>query len=488
MGNSVKNSIYWNTLLRIPIKIIGFVLSIYVARLLNPTDFGIMAIVMMLIGYSNILTNFGLNGAIIQKSINDNETINSIFTVDFFISVVIASIFFSGSSYLAKFFNEQRCADVIEVMSLYFITSTFYGIAHAMLRRDMRFIALSSLESMSALFSSVLTLFLALWHFGYWSLALGQIIPQVLFTIVICFMAKWVPKIKYNHSLIKPAYDFGVWDFFKSQISYFIDHIDKILIAKFVGSYPLGIYDKSKSISVMPNQVVFMNINSVMFSSFSRSKTNIEDLRQYFRKSMIVISFISYPVFAGFILIAPYFVSTLLGEKWLDMVTPFQLISAGYLFKSFGGTLASFNVGVGNYKKHTMRLLISGLCFVTLCIVFIRYGVVGISLAFMIFSCFEFFLLSSLALKKIGLSFSRFSLYLFPSIIYTIIMSIVVFSLEKYYIFDQTLTNMFIIVVVGFLVYGLCFVLDKTKICADIKENIYDDAALILKKFSFNKI
>ena len=481
MAESIKSSLYWNVLLRIPVKFICFALSIYIARLLEPTDYGIMAIVMLAIGYANMITNFGLNGAIIQKTIHDKNTINSIFSFDLSISIIIAIVFFFGADGISQFFNEARSSDVIKLMSLYFITSSFLGVSHAVLRRDMNFLTLATLESMSSLSTSILTLVFALLGYGYWSLAYGQIIPQFIFTIIFCFKADWVPKIKYNHTKIKPIFDFGLWSFVRNQRNFLVNHIEIILIGKVVGSHDLGLYTKAKGIAVMPSEMIFMNMNSVLFSSFSQNREDKDMLWHYFSKSITLIGLLSFPISIGFILVAPYFVASLLGEKWIGMVSSLQFLSAGYLFKAFGGTLASFNIGVGSYKAHTLWLILSGLFFLIMCLALIDYGIVWISLAFFIYCILEFFLSLFLAVRVMNLKIIALLPIMIPLIFYTSVMGCVVYLLGLY-LHELTFVNMLIMVMVGVVSYLLTCFYGMSRSSEDVKYEIYNDALSVTKK------
>lgn len=461
--------------MRIPIKIICFIMSIIIARLLNPSDFGIMAIAMMTIGYANIISNLGLNQAIIHKAIVCRKTLNTILTTDVAISIILAICFFVGATYLAEFFREPRSVSVIRIMSLYFPVSSFYGIAHAILRRDMKYPVLASLETMQNLVTSVLTLVLALFQFGYWSLALGQIIPLILFTILFCVKAKWFPEICYKYSLIRPLFHFGIWNIVASQIGFVVGHIDKIFIAKTIGAFDLGLYDKSRSIAVMPSEAVLININSVMFSSFSRSKINNEELKRQFGKSMMLTCIISYPFYLGLIYIAQYFVIVLLGQKWEGMIVPFQIILAANLFKSFGGLLSSFNIGVGKYKEHTIRLLISGICFIYLCLIFIGRGIEGIAWAYFIYCVIEFALTLTIVISFLNISLIDVCKHIYTGTWASIVMGLCVNYLSSKAFVKLDLRNMIVLIVVGAGVYCTCLIIDRGEGWRRLKAEILSD-------------
>lgn len=482
MDISIKKNLYWNTLLRIPVKFLGFICSIIVARLLDPSDFGIMAIAMMAIGYANIITNFGLNEAIIQRSIYCAKTLSSILTIDLIISFILTVLFVCGATTLSDFFHERNAVHVIQVMSLYFLVSSFYGISHAILRRDMRFSTLAVLEISQSLAISSLTLILALLNFGYWSLAIGQIVPMLIFSVLFCVKARWKPQVSYTHKLVKPVFHFGLWNFLKSQINYFIVHIDKILIGRMIGSHALGLYDKAKNIAAMPSELVLININSVMFSSFSRSKNNIDELNKQFKKAMSLICVVSCPFYVGLILIAPYFVSTVLGKKWTSMVVPFQIILLGYIFKSFGGILASFNVGIGKYKAHTLRLFVAGFFFVVLCLLLVDRGIEGIAWAFTIFCFIEFYLSLSIAMIKFNINIFTIITYVYTGLWSSLVMFLGVYYLAFYILLKRNLINMILLIIAGIGCYILCLAADRGAVWKSLRREFVSDMKLMVSK------
>lgn len=482
MATSVKKNLYWNTLLRIPVRIICFFLSIFVARLLDPADFGIMAITMMCIGYANLVTNFGLNEAIIQQTITCKKTINSIFTVDIAISIFLAVIFAAGAGIIAGFFHEERSQTVIRVMSMVFVITSFSGIPTVLLRRDNNFKMLAWLEMSKSLATSVLTLLLAFFHFGYWALAYGQLVPLIVFTIVICVQTKWSPWISFQFKLLKPVIHFGWWSFLRTQTNFLVHHVEQIVVGRMLGSYSLGIYDKSKSIAVVPSESILMNINSVMFSSFSNNKYKEEVLRDHFARSICLISIISFPIYIGFILISPYFVSVLLGDKWFEMIIPLQIVLTGYLFKSFGGLLTSFNVAVGRYKNQALLTMVSGCVLTILCFWLVKYGIIGISIAFLVFCFVEFIFYIFLSFAALKLRWTSLFKFIFTGTWSSFVMFMVVKIVSIQYLSNHIVMNIIFIIIVGFIVYSFCIYVDRTEMSKDIKRNIFRDLKSLMKR------
>ncbi len=472
---STRSQLYWNTLLKIPTQVIALVISIIVARILVPNDFGIMGIAMMLIGYANLFTNFGFGEAIIQKGIRDNKTLNSIFTFNLTVSVVLALLFYTSAGYIAAFFKSVECENVIKVLSSYFVITSFSAVPYAVLRRDMNFKTLSLTELSSSILMSAITLVLALNNYGYWALALGQLIPTVLITSYVCYRVRWVPVITYSHSSMKYIIDFGVWNFLKTQLAFVSQHTDKFIVGRWLGTASLGLYDKALSIGEMPYNAITMNINGVMFSAFSKHNSDKLQLRDQFKKSLTLLSFINLPMYCGLLVVAPYIVHSLLGEKWDPMVVPFQIILVSCLFKTFSGMTASLNVSVGKYRNLTVRFFIAFVIFAASCFLLLRYDIAGIALSYLIFTVSQIILWMQLSLKSIDLSWKDALVSILPGAMASMFMLLITGFMTHVLFPQYTFANLVYAVVIGAFTYCLFVFLDNSKLTKEFKEGILKD-------------
>jgi len=451
------------------------VISILVARILAPRDYGIMGITMMTIGYANLMTNFGFNEAIIQKAIVSKKLINSIFTFDVIISVGFAAIFFFGAGYISRFFNSPECVYTIRVLSTLFLATTFRNMAESILKRDMRFKAIATMDVSRNILSAIVTLVLAMNHFQYWSLVYGQLVPIIIVTIAFCARAKWFPMITYSHHSMKRVYDFGLWNFLKGQFNFLIDHVDKMVIGRFLGPVSLGLYDKSMSIAVIPNDSLIMNINSVMFSSFSRNKECGTTLQQQFTKALTLLSIANFPMYTGLIAVAPYFVYGLLGEKWAPMIVPFQILLFGFLFKSFTGLVASLNVGIGRYRGHTLRLILCLLNFAVMCLVFVNFGLNGIAVSFVIFSFTVFIFTIPLGMSKTMMCWKDVMAAILPGVRGSLVMVSTVMVFSHCYATERSVVNLFILSGIGAVAYFVYLLVEWNESVREMRRVLVND-------------
>lgn len=456
-------------------QIFAFVISIIIARILSPKDFGIMAIVMMLIGYSNLLTSFGLGDAIVQKNIRDKITLNTIFSFSLGMSFILVVIFYLSSGFIAEMFDSPEVEAVVKMMSIVFILSSFTILPMAILRRDMDFKALSLFDMARVVIMSLTTLLLAVYEFSYWSLVYGQLVALFIITFALCVKVKWLPKLHYSNKSMKSVFHFGVWTFIRAQLIFVGQHVDRFIAGKWFGVTSLGFYDKAITLSRTPYDSITTNIDSVMYSSFSIAKNDKTTLQKQYGKSMLVISYINLPLYVGLFFVAPYFVWSLLGEKWEPLITPFQIVILGYLFISYTGLQTSFNVGIGKYKEITILLFISILILVAGCVALFEYNIVGIAIAFVIFGVTQYVLFINLSLKNIGISWLKIIVKVLPALLPTVLMAVVLMVATKTIFSEYTLMNMVYLIVIGAASFCMYVFMDKSDLAVELKNQIWND-------------
>lgn len=454
-----RSQMYWSTLLKIPTQAVAFILSIVVTRILMPGDYGIMGVAMMLIGFANLFTDFGFSSAIVQKQVRNKDTLQSIFTFNFAVSVVLAVVFSFSARLIAAFFKSPECENVVIVMSSYFVITSFSAVPRAILRRDLNFKALSLIDTASAVATSLITLALALAHYRYWALALGQLVPSIVSTIYVCALVRWTPVIAYRHSSMKHIIDFGFWNVLKTQLEFALGQIDKLLLGRYTGLVALGYYDKAISIATVPSGSFIASFNAVLFSSFSQRKDDRGDVQELFKKGLMTISVLSFPVYIGLFVVARYFVVGLFGTKWSPMTVPFQIIALSFFVKSLGGLLVSIDVALGRYKAYTVRYFLAGCFFVISCLLLVGYGTTGIAMAFFLFSLLSFVLGLQLAIRTIGMSWMDALGACWPATKATLCM-LVFTELLSFGLPAPTLLHLLGLSIAGAIVYTSCLAME----------------------------
>lgn len=454
IGAKTRSSLLWSTSLKIVYQVFRFAISIIIARILDPRDFGIMGIGTMIIMYADNISSLGFNRALVYKKDISEKHINSVFTLNLTISIFLTLLIILLSSRIAGFFDIVELSNVLLSLSCVFIISSFYQMPMTLMKRRLNFKVVALADLFRGIMQSLVTLILAFLNFGYWALVIGFIVSNIFGVIYIYTRVRWVPKIKYDHAAMKHIFNFGLWNFIRVQTIQINEHADKFIIAKFLGPVLLGFYEKAFSTVAMQKSSFTKQINSVMFSSFSRLQSETNDkIKKYLKKAITVTSLITFPINMGLIALGAHFVLVLLGDKWEPMITPLKIFAIAFVFNNLTGLCASLNIGTGNYVKQTVREGTCNILLICVCLFAVNYGIEYVALGVLLVYGLTFFISFQLTKKHIEMSWKDLSESIVPAAAGSLVMLTVIMLLEKTVFVKIDLVNFILLSIIGVVVY-----------------------------------
>lgn len=459
MSNKTRESLFYNTLVPLLFQVLRLFVAIIIARILDPKDFGIIGLASVVIFYSNSLTNFGFSTALINKKEINKHHINSLFTLDFMISCFLCLLTILSSGYIAAFFKIDELNLVLKALASVFVITSFSMVPLALLKRDLNFKAVSLIEVSAAISQSLLVLILAYSDFHYWAIVTGMIMANVLSSFFALMMAKWKPKLWIDWKAVQEIINYASWNFLEAQLRLIENFMDKFIVGKFLGPVNLGYYEKAIGFAYMPVESLVHKITGVMFSTFSRNKSDETALLYYLERSIVLVSVICFPIFAGFATIADYFVLIFLGEKWAPMIPPLYFLLGAYALYSVVASMNVFNIATGSYKPQILSRIF---CMISLlCALFFLVGNGITAVAIVMLFYHALFLSCSLALmgRRMQIGIDHFFKWLFPAILFTSLMIISVNIASNTIFIDKSVFNLLSLVLVGGFSYVVAFFL-----------------------------
>ena len=437
---------------------IALVFGILLARILSPSEFGVVAVANIVIQYANNFTNFGLNNALIQKEDVAREHVDAVFTIDLFISCLLMVGTFLFSNKIALFFHNRGVGPVLRWMSIYYVITTFYNIPVVILRRAIDFRFMTIVEFIEALLASGLTLSLAFMGFSYWSIVISTLAVPIVIATVFMRKTRWTPRLAFIRDM-QDLYSFGFWNFIRNQVQLLVAKVDYFAIGRFLNVAALGIYEKSFELTQRAMTGLTMPINGIFFSTFSRLQNDTLQVRQVFLEASGLLALVSYPVLLGLAAVAPHFVGSCLGEKWMQAVMPIQVLAIGSMFRVQLGMVTNVNVVMGKYRQHTVYNIITAIVFITFCFLLVRRGVVAICFAYLFYCALSLGVSFWISAKIIKLSLAAYGLCLWCPLVGAMLMMVSVIILQTFFFTDQFSFLQFLCLVTsGGLVYlGWCF-------------------------------
>ncbi|MGV7218134.1 lipopolysaccharide biosynthesis protein [Bradyrhizobium sp. UFLA05-112] len=325
------------------------------ARLLDPEEFGLVAMATILTGFFEIFRTAGLSSATIQKASITGEQISTLFWINILVGTVLCLLCSATAPVLVSFYHEPRLFWVTVTLSVGFVFSAG-GVQHsALLQRQLRYVALAIAETLSLLASFALGLIMACGAFGYWALVVSTIAAPAINTALMWASTGWMPGMPRRNAGIYQMLRFGGTITLNNLVMYFAYNLDKLLLGRFWGADALGLYGRAYQLINVPTSNLHAAVGGVVFSAISRLHDDPVRLRNYFLKGYSLVSSLTVPVsvFAAFF--ADDIVLVALGPKWTDATTMFRLLTptifvlgvinpTGWLIQSVGLQVRSLRI------------------------------------------------------------------------------------------------------------------------------------------------
>lgn len=460
LGAKTTESMIWFTSLPMLMNVIRFANSILLARLLVPRDFGIVGVASIMVYYTNNLSNFGLGNAIVQRKHIDDDHLNTFFTVNLGISILLCLGFILSASRIAEFFKMKELTEVITIFSSIFIITAFYTVAQTKLRRELGFKAIALNDMIKILISMPVSLLMAFYGFGYWALIVSGLGASLIATIALSFHAKISFRIRYTKKAFRDLRNFASWNFFSLQVRLLSEYVDKLVIGKVSGATTLGYYEKSFGITQMPYEQMANKLGAIAFSTFSRCQSEPDELRYYFRRMLTLLTFLAFPIFIGLLGVSKPFVLVLLGDKWAPMIPSFKILAVAFLVSSLTSLFSTLNITCGNYQRNIMQRAVCLVILVAALPFAARYGITMVAVVVLGHNVLFLLLTANLSRRVVQFSWRDILNCLLPSTAGTALMFLAI-KVSAMWISAYSFLNLVLLIVTGITIYTMWFLLTR---------------------------
>jgi len=323
----------WDFLGKIAIHGSTFIIGIILARLLEPSDFGMIAILMIIVALASIFSDIGLGGALIQRKKVLEIHYSSVFYFNISIGLLLTLITFFSASFLANFYENPTLIPLIEVMSLLFTVSAFHTVQTVILRKDLNYKRLTQVNLKASIISGIVGVFLAFFGFGVWSLIAQVFMRELMINIFIWYQSTWKPTFKFSLKALQELWGFGFNMFLSHLIHTIYEKLDFLVIGKLFTATILGYFYQAKQLNTFIVTFISNSLMSVLFPLLSKIQDDLARFQRVTITSLNLLIFITFLVLGELYIISDELIFLLLGEKWLESIPYFKiLILSGFAF------------------------------------------------------------------------------------------------------------------------------------------------------------
>ncbi len=327
------NAFFWDFFGKFARHATGFIVTIFLARLLEPSEFGLIAMVMVIVGIAFIFTDVGLGSALIQRRRVLPVHYASVFYFNIFIGAVLTLITFFSATWISDFYDNQQLIPITQIMSLLFLINAFSSVQINKLRKELNYAAIAKANVISAVLSGVLGIFLAFYGAGVWSLVAQQLSRGVLYNIFIWSVSRWVPSLLFSFKALKQLWGFGFRMFLSGFLDAIFTRLDVLIIGKLFSPAILGFFDQAKRLNEMIVQYSSGSLMAVLFPILSKIQNDLPRFQNIVIKSLRIISFVVFFLLGVMYLISEELIVLLFTEKWLPSVAYFKiLVLSGFAY------------------------------------------------------------------------------------------------------------------------------------------------------------
>lgn len=470
------SGIFWTLIQQFSSQGISFIVTIILARLLLPEQFGLIAILNVFVNIGSILMDGGMGQSLIRTENPDIEDYSTVFYFNLIVSFIIYSVVYILSPFIADFYNQPELEYITKWYCIIFITNAFSSIHYTRLTKNMEFKKELTITIPSLILSSTVGVLMAYNGFGIWSLVVSSILQSTTVGIQLWFRSDWKPIFKFNKEKFYFHFKYGYKLTLSGILDAFFNNIYVLIIGKYFAAIQVGFFNRADSLKQLPVNNISSVLNKITFPLFAKIQDDNERLKEMNKKIMQMVLYFVAPTLLIMAALGEPLFRLLFTDKWLPAVPYFQILCWGGILYP----IHAYNLNILKVKGRSdlfLRLEIFKKVIVIITIISsISFGIIGLLYGTIITSIIAFFINTYYTGKLINYSSFKQLKDLTPILIVAALTGGLVYSLDVL-LLNKILNDIFRLIVgsiFGIIIFYLLSILLRLDSLNELK--------LIIKK------
>lgn len=329
-GSSLKkdfvSGVAWGIVQNFSTLIVGFVITLFLARKLAPEDYGLINMLAIFNVLSLVLVDSGFGQALIQKKEPTNLDYSSVFYFNILFSLFIYIILFFCAPFIADFYHEDQLTMIARISFLMIPINAFSIIQYSILTKELEVKKISFVTVISSLISGCVGLTFAYLDYGVWSLVVQSLSMQISRTCLLWFVSSWKPIVAFSFQSIKSIFSFGMNLLGVYTFAAIFNNIYVVVIGRYYNVVDVGYYNQAQRLEQTATSAINSSIQSVTFPTLSKIQDDLDRVRDIYKRIIGFSLFLNLPIMLGLIIPAEDIVRVLLSEKWISCVPYFRIL------------------------------------------------------------------------------------------------------------------------------------------------------------------
>ena len=472
LQRKVFSGLIWKFGERIGAQAVSFLVSIILARLLLPSDYGVIALITIFIDIANVFVSSGFGAALVQKKDADEVDFSSVFYFSIVMSWVLYIIVFLGAPAVAGFYDKEILTPVLRVMALKLPLAGVNSVQHAYVQKKMLFKRFFFSTLIGTVGSAVVGIVMAYTGFGAWALVAQYLFNSTMDTVVLWFTVRWRPVWRFSLGRMKYLFGFG-WKMLASELihtSY--KQIRSLIIGKVYTEKDLAFYNQGGKLPSLIVTNINSSVSSVLFPAMTLKQDDTGKLKEMVRLSIRVSSYIMWPLMIGLLVMSEPIVRLMFTEKWLPCVPYMQIACIQFALEPVQTANVQAVKAMGKGRTYLIMEIVKKLFGIVMIVAVMYQGVMAIAVTAMFVTFFAALVNSTPNRKYLRYTYREQLVDLIPSILLAAAMGICVYGVGRLPVPD--LVSIVLQVVSGsasYIILSLAFRVSQFRYIIDILKN-----------------
>jgi len=442
-------SLVWTFTQQFGNQLIGFIVSLVLARILLPEEFGLVGMIAVVVAVGNALLDGGLTKSLIRDTDCDEADFSTVFFFNVGAGILLYGMVFLLAPYISDFYEEPVLTNIIRVYCLSIVITSFSAVQLAKLTKQMEFKTQAIIAIPAAVIGGVVGIWLAYNGYGVWSLVWSSIATSLVSTIQMWWYSDWKPKMIFNRSRFSKHFNYGYKLTLSDLLNRIFNNIFLIVIGKYFSAAQVGLYTKAETMKQLPVNYISRALDKVTFPLFVSIQDDEARLKKVYKKLMLMVVFVVSPVLIFLAVLAEPVFIFLFTAKWLPAVPYFQILCVtGILYP-----LHSYNLTILNVKGRSdlfLKLEIIKKVIIAITIIFaIPFGILALLYGQVVISLVAFFINAHYTSRFISYTGLEQIKDVIPIILLAVFGGSTIFIIDQFVLHDSS--NLIRIVVGGTL-------------------------------------
>lgn len=421
----------WSFLEKISILLVQFVVGVILARLLDPEDYGLVALTLIFTTIAAAITDGGFEKSLINKQSLSNLQINTVFYINVLLGLLTMLLIVICAPSIAAFFKEPGLVPVLRLVSLGIFINAIGQTPSALMRKELNFKKVSYAHMLGSLVSAATGISLAYSGYGVWALVYSTLSSQVVVLLIYLVYSPWRPSLQFSFASVRTMLPYGLNVLFSSSVSFFLQQFNSLIIGRWYSKADLGLFHRGSRLPDLVTSVIEGVVLKLAFPLFSKVQNDAGNLTEVLKKTMKILAFVTFPLLIFLLFNARDITLILFTRKWEGSIIYMEIFCLVKLFYPFTIIYKEILLAKGDARLFSRLVTGFSIFEVILVLVLAKFGIIYILLATLISVSIQYLAYGMIISGKIRISFLEQLLWLKEYIMMAILLALVIVFTDR---------------------------------------------------------